>query len=101
MAKKKSPRKKKNTNSSAQKRQPLEAANVETGAQQSNVAVSITVAEDRVEATPMGAPPPVGVNYYAISPEDNFTSAHQMKHLTFTNIFDLNTATAFEELFPD
>lgn len=99
MAKKKSTKKKKNTKSSAQKRQPLEAANDDTVVP--NVAVGVTATQDGVEATPMGFPPPVGVNYYAISPEENFTSAHQMTRLTFTNIFEVNTATAFEELFSD
>ena len=62
--------------------------------------VVVSANEHSVEAI-LRTSPPVGVNYYAISLEETFTSAHELKEVTFERIFDVVTVEDFEHWFPN
>ena len=62
--------------------------------------VVVSANEHSVEAI-LRTSPPVGVNYYAISPEETFTSAHELNEVTFERIFDVVTVEDFEHWFPN
>jgi hypothetical protein len=46
------------------------------------------------------ADPPVGVHHLAVSPVESVASASELKHVTFEGIFELETVTDVETLFP-